>query len=269
MLPKRPMAQMFRRTRPRPVDKLFGRRVIAYVDILGWKELLRARRGRTRFDQILRAVFEMKAAVTIVEKTKRDFARHGLPFGRTLTANMFSDTIVCSCDPHQDEAAHLGDWVQRLCVSMLHLGRFTRGAITIGDLLHHEGIVVGRALVEASVLEQKVAKYPRIVVTEGVTSLLVSPRLHPNTPVGPSQVRQDSDGLFYLDIFGFDEGGKRSSRAIADAKKGKKTVDRTLKEVLDPRRFKQYRDRTVAMDHQAKAEWMGHQVHRVIGYPKD
>jgi hypothetical protein len=247
-----------------------GRRVIAFVDILGWKELLRAKRGKKRLEEILQAVFELKSAVESVETTKGDFARHGLPFARTLTATMFSDTVVCSSAPTQSEAAHLCDWVQRLCVSMLHLGRLTRGAITIGDLFHNPGgIIVGRALVEASVLEQKVAKYPRILVTEDVREFLVRPKLHSDHPDGPSQVRQDTDGLFYLDIFGFDEGGSRSDHAIANAKKGKKTIERTLKEVLDPKRFKHYRDRTVAMDHQAKAEWMWHQVHRVIGYPED
>ncbi|HLK93132.1 MAG TPA: hypothetical protein VKZ18_24775 [Polyangia bacterium] len=244
--------------------------MIAYIDILGWKELLKARRGKRRYEQIMRAIVELKTAVEIVEMTKRGFARVGAPFGHSLRATMFSDTIVCSCDPTQDEAAHLGDWVQRFCVRMLHLGRFTRGAITIGDLLHDPGgVVVGRALVEASVLEQKVAKYPRIVVTEEATDLLVGPRYFPNGTLGPRQATQDTDGLFYLDIFGFDQGHKRSARAIADAKKGKRTVERTLGEVLDPHRFKQYRDPTVAMELHAKAEWMWHQVHRVIGYPKE
>jgi hypothetical protein len=245
-----------------------GRRVIAFVDILGWKELLRAKRGKTRLEEILRAVFELKSAVESVETTKGDFSRHGLPFARSLTATMFSDTVVCSSAPTQNEAAHLCDWVQRLCVRMLHLGRLTRGAITMGDLFHNpSGIIAGRALVEASVLEQKVAKYPRIVVTQNVAELLVRPTLHPDHPVGPSQVKQDTDGLLYLDIFGFDEGGERSDHAISDAMKGSKTVERTLRQVLDPKRFKQYRDPTVAMDHQAKAEWMWRQLQRVIGDP--
>lgn len=41
-----------------------------------------------------------------------------------------------------------------------------RGGITIGDLYCGQGEVFGPALVEAYLIESKVAKYPRIIMTE-------------------------------------------------------------------------------------------------------
>jgi hypothetical protein len=137
-------------------------KLLAYVDILGFKEQITA--------DIVGAVKAIGAlgAVSKLEQTRKGwFSKGGLTFGETNQTSTFSDTIVFSCKPNPDDAGVLLLNVQMLCVFLLRKGSYTRGAITVGGLFHQDSTIIGKALIEAHALEQQIAKYPRIVVTDG------------------------------------------------------------------------------------------------------
>jgi hypothetical protein len=66
-----------------------------------------------------------------------------------------------------------------------------RGGITIGELFIDEIMVWGNALVKAYHIENKIAKYPRIVIDEDVTEIMENKKIS-------DIINKDIDGQHYL-----------------------------------------------------------------------
>jgi len=78
-------------------------------------------------------------------------------------------------------------WLHHLA---LKKGFLMRGAITKGWLWHEKGIIVGKALIEAVAIEEKVSVYPRVIVGNEIINLLsVGMRV---------LLSQDVDGLSFV-----------------------------------------------------------------------
>jgi hypothetical protein len=118
----------------------------------------------------------------------------------------FSDTVVFSWPldalrtnaiPTRSALAELQRKVCLIAGSARDAGVLVRGGITVGNLYHRNGVVIGEALIEAHELESRVANYPRI---------LVSPRVleHADFQLGATELMKDRDGLWCFDyIFMF------------------------------------------------------------------
>jgi hypothetical protein len=147
-------------------SKPFPQRLIAYIDVLGWTELIRSGADVRIFGGL-------------------SFLKMGQVSGTPVTISNFSDTIVCSCAPTVNEAPWLIRQVQLLCMGLLRFDLYTRGALSLGELAHAEGMLAGRALTEAHALERDVAKYPRLVISDEVASLLAQIGGFPGPPHQP------------------------------------------------------------------------------------
>jgi hypothetical protein len=235
-------------------------KILAYVDILGFKERIL----RNDLQQPLRALGFVAGTAKVERLRKEFFKKEELLFGRTVQTSTFSDTIVMSCDPVAGDAHWLLGFVQMVCMGLLvEGGHYTRGAITLGTLIHHPAAIVGQALVEAHLLEREVAKYPRVVVTDAAMEFFeATPR--PNKL--SSQIRIDFDGLRFLDIFGYSSEGKRFPTARKDASRAKATVEHDLGHTRDPIA---YSDQIRALNHRMKYVWMLTYLETVIADPVD
>jgi hypothetical protein len=92
--------------------------------------------------------------------------------------------------PDPEHALFLAHATAGLSRSMLKLNHYVRGSIVAGKIHHMGGLLYGPALVVAYQDEQRVAKYPRILVSPDVQKLLPADRY-----------RADVDGLLYLNIY--------------------------------------------------------------------
>jgi len=236
-------------------------KLLAYVDILGSKE-----RIANDVVSAVKAVGVLHAVAKFDQDRKEEFSKGGLAFGETLHTSTFSDTIVFSCKPNTDDAGVLLWNVQMLCVFLLMKGNYTRGAITLDGLLHQQSTIVGKALIEAHALEQQIAVYPRIVVTDTAAELLKSTRINSRTPKGPCQLRRDFDDLPTLDIFGFMPNGMRSRDMHARALGCKAIVEVDL---AHTREVTCYPSQVVALNHRAKYAWMLAYLEKVLSDPID
>jgi len=81
---------------------------------------------------------------------------------------------------------------------LLFRGILTRGGITSGLLYHNSQVVLGRGLIDAYYLESKLAKYPRIVISEDIVSNIFS--LPINSGI-QDFIKRDFDGLWHLELF--------------------------------------------------------------------
>ena len=210
---------------------LYQDSIIAFVDILGWSELLRT----NRLHDILLAVHFIEAAAQGGRDRRNLFKKNRWSGGSKTRVSYFSDTVVLSCPSESLEAGWMISEVQSLCLGLLGFGRYTRGAIVRGNLRHRKTILFGPALVDAHEIEKSVAKYPRLVVTSEAAPFVnaaTHPRDHPR-PTDP-QWSRDADGLMFLELFSRRSDGLRldyhqvTARALLDRIQGELLLETNL-----------------------------------------
>ncbi len=149
-----------------------GTYVVAFIDILGFRALMRSVEASRR-----RQVIDYLAE--LVERGE-SFGVGLRPYGpgtqvliRT-NVSTFSDNVVISVPVIDDPIAGVGIhmFIEQLFQTIiscywraLTLGFLFRGAVTVGRLAHDGNIVAGEALVDAFELERK-TEFPRVEVSQ-------------------------------------------------------------------------------------------------------
>jgi hypothetical protein len=182
----------------------YQKRALAFIDILGWKDLIkRSLEDAAALQPILEALVEMDIAVRSVKQVQA--AYHDKPFsGKYVLQEVahFSDTVVLSCDATKDAVGHLLFVCQQFCSRLLRSPHLilTRGAIVIGDLVHKDNVIFGPALVEAHCLESKTATNPRVLITPEVAALLDIQAVTIQSLVSHPIFTDQDDGWQILDL---------------------------------------------------------------------
>lgn len=185
----------------------YEKRVVAYIDILGFKNLINqtiTKQGRDRKNAI--------AFVDHVYKTiRREFHQY-LNLRRqpckfdSIRFTMFSDSIVLSIlAKHEYQIAAAVDAIRKVQMKLLRNGIIFRGAMTIGKLRHTASTLFGPALIEAYQIESAIAIFPRVVVSEEIATIM---RNYPfaildvtGVPMYISILDIDFDKLPYINYF--------------------------------------------------------------------
>ncbi len=165
------------------VAQIYEQRLCAFVDILGFSKLVEESIPSTtrqqRIRDLLRRVIDAKPVrdswwVDIIEARLRVL---GIPNPRSAAEQKvvgyaaaergtnFSDNIVLSATLDAHAISTLITSLIFLLRDAAALGSYVRGGICRGLLCHEVDLCFGPALIAAHDLEQKVAFYPRIVVT--------------------------------------------------------------------------------------------------------
>ena len=192
----------------------YERCYVAFIDILGFSELVdRSERDPEVFDHLLRVL-----ARTSAEHTYRgpiilgasDPYRRSLQL-RNLRASAFSDSIVISASADRGSGMlRFFHKVSEVCLALIRMGVLTRGGIAVGNIFQNESVVFGPAMIEAYVLESRVARVPRIVVSpEFVEHFTADYPAFFQQLLGPSleYLVRDEDGKVYLDYLSQDPAG--------------------------------------------------------------
>lgn len=146
--------------------------ILAFVDILGFRKLIENKNDSERLFAVIENIKNQNTKKCSIERIE-----HGnVSVMRAIPAlSSFSDCIaisiptkdVYSCNFHLKDAVNsLLCIIQQLADSLIYGGYILRGGITKGELHHQDGVVFGKALIEAYELESKKAIVPRILVSE-------------------------------------------------------------------------------------------------------
>ncbi|WP_375171926.1 hypothetical protein [Marinobacter sp.] len=166
----------------------YERRIIGFIDILGFGQLvLESEDDSEKFD-LIKGVLEKINSVDDIYGSPEDFFAHSNYAHLSLTAKKemdefyesmkaaaspkrvrittFSDSIVFSCSADSEGLTDFRYFLTKLLVYTSPFKLLVRGGITCGSLIHTNELIFGPAMNNAYYLESEVAKYPRIVVGE-------------------------------------------------------------------------------------------------------
>jgi 6,7-dimethyl-8-ribityllumazine synthase len=183
------------------VKHRFENRFIAFVDILGFSDLIER---MSREDRLFKTV---RDALGSVDKQARIFKRYrsdveGKLFkdgsssvsSSDLQMTAFSDCYVLS---EVEKAWHVVAAVQALGSQFLAEGILTRGAVVQGQAYHKDRVLFGSGIIEAYELESKVAVYPRILVSGDVRQAVWD--YHTQRWKG-QLLKRDVDGCWFVNL---------------------------------------------------------------------
>ena len=167
----------------------YTRRCCAFIDILGFRDLLR-RQSATQLHDILALMRDPPLLRGL-----------GAGLREHVTISTFSDNICISAAPTYEGVRWLLSVTEQLAHSLLGFGTLLRGAVVVGELVHDDKVVFGDALVRAYAIESQVAEHPRIVLTREFVELVhgLMQGGIAEDPLAPF-IAQSVDGPFFLDV---------------------------------------------------------------------
>lgn len=220
----------------------YEERVIAFLDILGFKEIVR-NNGLDEIKSLFQVVFGSDDARSIFHlsaEIKDDDKRNYNAVLEQIEIRVISDSIIISVPNNSNEAlAVVVDVCYYLQCELLSLENpvYLRGAIDIGDLYFDERLVFGKGLIDAYLAQEHYAIYPRIIFTEKVKEDQLLSFGEEN-----SKVLKDDDSYYYIDYIRHYISATTTDELHADSKyqKFKKSISNNLYHYSDPRIREKY-----------------------------
>ncbi|MBB4041656.1 hypothetical protein GGR34_003334 [Microvirga flocculans] len=172
----------------------YERRLVVFIDFLGFKEIVE----RTTHDPDY--LGEILRAMDVLGEIGMEPEIFG---SQRLT--QFSDSIVLSYRIDEESAVFwLLSQISLAVIGLVERGFLIRGAVTVGDLYHHDRHVVGPAMVRAYEMESKKAKHPRVIIDPEVVRVARQSHAIGHAPDEEEEyvrafITKDLDGLFFLD----------------------------------------------------------------------
>jgi len=195
--------ERLRKRKRRRVNYKYVPCLISYLDVLGMKGLLEeAGDDASKVAQVLRHFRDFSSPMDDQKKLWKssfvNFSDLGLRILPILTDANVKYRLGCFFH----EVMDLG-YIQ---VNLVNRGILVRGSLTLGDHCQKGGLVFGPGLAEAHNMESKIARYPRIIVSNNaMRALKEAPVLRgegnsfkEEMSYLKSFLRKDEDGVWFL-----------------------------------------------------------------------
>ncbi|WP_155500118.1 hypothetical protein [Comamonas testosteroni] len=179
--------------------------VFVLMDILGYSDLMNQASKNNSHNSTLRALHDA------LSDGRKDLEDRDLPIELQalgekdlFTLKAFTDNIVIGWPVHSDAEAEFGNAFMRLSAFQFKMairGYFVRGAISVGPAYIDEIAVSGDALMESYQGESKLARDPRIILTNSAVTAAKRHIEYYGKPEYAPHVRdilKDADGQWFL-----------------------------------------------------------------------
>lgn len=172
----------------REIVKKYSNKIIAFVDVLGIKDLVEQHRNNDEYKAIdkIEEIRKIVEDSTKIEKQTKNI---------DLDYLQISDSFVFVCEPK--DVIMLIELLSTIQMRIISECQFLlRGAITIGDAIVREfgKFIVGPAYIKAYQLQENDAIYPRIIADSSVIKA-IKKSVHPIK----GYLQRDSDKEFFVD----------------------------------------------------------------------
>jgi hypothetical protein len=211
------------------LKKDYERRVVLFLDLLGFKEIIDKRDASDINDAL--------SIVKGIKELDEDQKKYGVK--TTRLATHFSDSLVVSFDiTDPSQVFYTLHDIQTMLYELAEKNYICRGGVVVGDIYHSEKYVFGPAFFEAHKLESTVAKYPRIIIDKSVFTVAAENHIDIHSSASELEyicdglVTRDGDGKYYIDYiekideFFIEQDGKLNKKQYLEyAKKLKEMSD--------------------------------------------
>ncbi|GGD82325.1 hypothetical protein GCM10011514_52960 [Emticicia aquatilis] len=168
----------------------YENRVTAFIDILGFKQLIKESTSNIEKIELLYKVLKFlksferpskwSTEIVSIEENAQSKGIDNFKIEGSVQCTTFSDSIVISILVND---TNINEVTSTLITNLSEVGSILvqanilwRGAISVGQLIHEKnGIVLGQALIDAYTFENSYAKYPRIILTDKLIKQLNYP----------------------------------------------------------------------------------------------
>lgn len=179
---------------------MYQDRVIVFIDILGFKEIIESTID-AKGKQKTKKVRELKKLLSLSKSILREHPE----IAKSRVVTRFSDSIVISfkyTEPSQVFYTFLD--ILHLHIEFLNMGYVIRGGISHGKLYHTKKMIFGPGLVRAYEFESKYAIYPRVIIDSEVFDIGVKNAIEGHSPSREREhlmnlTRQDFDGKYFVE----------------------------------------------------------------------
>jgi len=176
--------------------------VVAFVDILGYKELITySNNSQGTLDKLHAA---LQKGHQLIDPSEKNPVIIKLGKKDRYAIRAFTDNVVIGYPIKDDAEVELGSIFTHLSYFQMALtmeGFFIRGAISIGELYMDDITVFGDGLIEAYEGEKSLARDPRIILTESALKSVNQHLSYYGHKVHAPQVREllkDADGQIFI-----------------------------------------------------------------------
>jgi hypothetical protein len=185
--------------------------IILYIDFLGSKAAIRDWKEEQleAFATLLHNIAALRSEFASLTETHVEGGTRSV---MTPAVSTFSDHIVISYPTEhlrrfggESSLSLMGLFpaqtlAAQIAAKAMSFGLLIRGGVTVGQLHHKGGVVLGKAMIEAYELESSVSIYPRIAASRKLYSLV---KANPPTPLSAldTVLLEDQDGITHLNYF--------------------------------------------------------------------
>ncbi|WP_429912092.1 hypothetical protein [Glycocaulis sp.] len=165
----------------------YQQRIVAFLDILGFRDLvIRSESDQNAFNKVIDSIIKIKRIADV------------RPTGYDYHASTFSDNIAISAKIDVESLHYIFISIEALTTNLMQIGCLCRGSVVVGNLVHNENMVFGRGLVSAHDFENRLAKYPRIVLDDNIVDMVR--QLTPEDTLGAMKRKlfRDFDGMYCM-----------------------------------------------------------------------
>ena len=185
---------------------MYENRILAYLDILGFKETIIGSINKTTGEEIEQETDKINKLFENVLELYKKYDHIDCNINSKKISH-FSDSIVISYSIEEEAGVfHILSNILFFCASIISDGYLIRGAITYGKLYHSENKLFGPAMLSVYDMEKKLAFYPRIIFEKEIIALAEKyparfPSKTEQSKIIKKMIKKDNDGLYYLDYF--------------------------------------------------------------------
>lgn len=199
----------------------YEERVVAFIDVLGWKASVEASANDPQLRECMENAVTSLGAIIRQYVDEKDDPRlaGGIPASDDQ-ATQFSDSVIISFRSNTPQ--DLTRMVSAVCsyqMTMIMSGFPIRGGITLGKMYHRGSVSFGPAFNRAVCLED-LARYPRVIVDR-----FLNPRVKEAASTFPRHwnfVLEDEDGWMipdYLGAIAISPAAERQVRQVTESAK--------------------------------------------------
>ncbi len=179
----------------------FDEHIVVYIDFLGFKNFnKKSKDERLKFISFLKQIKKLDSDVKVQEGVGKSVNFH-------VASSFSSDGLVLAWPLNQpglpvDQSVitiSILPYITQIMIRALCFGMLIRGAITVGEFYHQDGIFLGRSFDNATAIEKEVAIYPRVVISNDIfkRNLMLTP-VEPNIAICRKAWLKDFDDIKYL-----------------------------------------------------------------------